>query len=438
MSAIEKEMMQHATLLCNKMVVLLNGVPESTFHAPYGQLNIVGLNRLFRHAQHGRGPFVLNQHFNINTAVKQNALLLWFHSAKFCNTRYGTYTGKTFVLPLYCPSCAAFHLFFAGGCLLSENNHVTWDKMEWENHSSMVGSADHVETIFAEHRGHPFWTMLENVAHRIVWIKSGGEEGAFPTKKNGVKRVQQQSEKVPPSLKKQKVQVEKVVPMEFEQGIEEERLQDVSVEFEQGNEEELLQDVSMEFEQVIETFVEEEVEMVDCIVHFQTWVILNVAPVVEETQESFLPTLDDHFNFGMDFSDNESPFVTPTIQHIPLRLPLPHLFPDETETSTMNQPLSDPTVNETTSPMNQDIANTVANETTSTEIQPLQNIFSNTIPHMQNFNTYRVYESDDDMPMMMNNDVGALLAEYNINQEDEHQFHFDSELFLHESYRDDE
>ena len=442
MNAIQKDMMKNATGLCNKVVRLLNAVPENTFYFLYGSMYVVGTHGLVRYERRGHGPFRSNQEMDANADIKGNAVLSWFHSAKFCATRYGNFSNKSFVLPLYCPSCAAFHLYFAGGFLIAEHTHVSWDKMDWHQHASMVGSASHAETHFIESGAHDFWKMLRDVSHRIVWIDQAGapsdfpckNPSDFPCKKHGIKRsIQQVHENT--LLKKQK-QVYKVFDKEHldEEVFEKDYLNEEVLEKDDLNEEVLgeqyldeevfgedhleemqrdkvddvqagLFDIAMaeevqqmemqvEKEEMYERFVEEdmmgEIEVCDSSIRFYSWAVVHVAPeVVEETHESFLRFNNDNETFGVSFSEDESKFVVPTIRNIP---------------------------------------------------PPLSSAFSDYVPHMQNIKQYRSIEFTDDMPFLMNDAVSDFIegAQELMTDDEQQHIQYDSELFFNATFGDDE
>lgn len=181
---VEMMIRTNASALCSALVALYNEIqPIQAFD--YFSIFVIGTDGLFRRERKGIGRVFLNDKYTINKTEHANALMDWFQDPKHCRSLYGNNHHKTFVLPVFCPSCKAFHLYTAGLLILQGNVRADVRTMDMRSHAGMTVSDAHVEEIKKVYGKTTYWDRFADfLAPLIQWMDGHAPMNVKKTKRS--------------------------------------------------------------------------------------------------------------------------------------------------------------------------------------------------------------------------------------------------------------
>ena len=154
----------NTNLLIESLLKLYNAIQPCSDNA-YNSLVLVGTRGLFRADvdRDGSRRVVANRKGHAGHLAE--SLCSWFSSVEHCRTRYGTNVVRTFVLPIFCGGCSAFHLLFHGEISTIDAAGV-WhrhsiDTIDCARHTDMIVSGDHVRLLEKTYDRTASWRLLK-------------------------------------------------------------------------------------------------------------------------------------------------------------------------------------------------------------------------------------------------------------------------------------
>lgn len=196
---VENMIRTNASPLCNALVALYNEI-EAIQAFDYFSIFVIGTDGLFRRERKGIGRVFLNDKYTINKTEQANALMDWFQDPKHCRSLYGNNHHKTFVLPVFCPSCKAFHLYTAGLLILQGNLRVDVRTMDMRSHAGMTVSSSHVEEIKKVYGKTTYWDRFADfLAPLIQWMDGQTPMNLKKTKRSAPETMEAHRPSPPPA-----------------------------------------------------------------------------------------------------------------------------------------------------------------------------------------------------------------------------------------------